>query len=417
VLRNYDDLPRYTGNDIDILVAPRERRRAERVLVSAAHNCGFRLHHRAEFATLALYFSSPATGIQAHFDLFTRLTWRGFAYLDCSRFLARRMECGLFYIPHPADEAISNLFSYAIYSGRVKERYKASITAGVKSDPWHAQLLLTETYGRRNARFIVDRCLLGHWDLLEKRLPALRRRLVVRQLNRRPIFSAIRLSSEFLRAVRRVRRPAGLSLVLCGVDGCGKSTAAAAVSTRLATTFSPLKSRHFHWKLPMFSTCRRAERTGQNPHGKPARSRPLSLVYFLFHWLEFFLGSWLSLPALTFRGGLVTIDRFYYDFFVDQRRYRLQVPQRLVTLGFWFLNKPDLVILLDAPAEVLHQRKPELSLDETKRQRQAYLQLVHRLPNGILIDASRPADQVAHEISRSVLEFMAQRLGCEPGIK
>jgi thymidylate kinase len=72
---------------------------------------------------------------------------------------------------------------------------------------------------------------------------------------------------------------------------------------------------------------------------------------------------------------------------------------------------------LEAPAEVLHQRKPELSLDETKRQRQAYLQLVHRLPNGILIDASRPADQVAHEISRSVLEFMAQRLGCEPGIK
>ena len=51
------------------------------------------------------------------------------------------------------------------------------------------------------------------------------------------------------------------------------------------------------------------------------------------------------------------IDRYYYDFFVDQRRYRLRVPQAIVRLGHFFLKKPDLVVLLDAPAEVL--QKPE----------------------------------------------------------
>ena len=72
---------------------------------------------------------------------------------------------------------------------------------------------------------------------------------------------------------------------------------------------------------------------------------------------------------MTFRGGLVLIDRYYYDFLIDQRRYRLQVPQWLVRLGLAFLKKPDLVLLLDAPADVLQSRKQEVALTETRRQR------------------------------------------------
>ena len=93
---------------------------------------------------------------------------------------------------------------------------------------------------------------------------------------------------------------------------------------------------------------------------------------------------------MTFRGGLVLIDRFYYDFFVDQRRYRLRVPQSIVRLGHFFLKKPDLVVLLDAPAEVLQSRKQEVPLAETERQRTAYRALVRGLRNG-RVDGCHPA--------------------------
>ena len=76
VLRNYEGLPDFTTNDIDVLVAPEQRGRAEQVLLAAAREAGFRLHNRAEFATLALYLSHGESNVQAHFDLFTALKWR-----------------------------------------------------------------------------------------------------------------------------------------------------------------------------------------------------------------------------------------------------------------------------------------------------------------------------------------------------
>src|SRR5688572_14000238 len=78
VLRNYASLPQFTTNDVDVLVDPASLARAEQVLLAAAKQAGFRLHNRAEFATLALYLFEPRSHQQAHVDLFTQLLWRGF---------------------------------------------------------------------------------------------------------------------------------------------------------------------------------------------------------------------------------------------------------------------------------------------------------------------------------------------------
>ena len=102
------------------------------------------------------------------------------------------------------------------------------------------------------------------------------------------------------------------------------------------------------------------------------------------------------------------IDRYYYDFFVDQRRYRLSVPLFLVRLGLCFLKKPDLVLLLDAPAEVLQRRKQEVAPAETERQRAAYRELVGGLPNGRVLDATQAPEKVGADINRAILDFMAQ---------
>jgi thymidylate kinase len=105
----------------------------------------------------------------------------------------------------------------------------------------------------------------------------------------------------------------------------------------------------------------------------------------------------------------VLIDRFYYDFFVDQRRYRLSVPQWLVRLGLHFLCKPDLVLLLDAPTEVLQSRKQEVPAAETERQRLAYRNMAQSLPNGRIINAAQPVEKVAFDLQEVILDYMAQR--------
>ena len=54
VLRNYENLQQATTNDIDVLVGPGQRQQAEQILIRTAGECGYTLHLRAEYATLAL---------------------------------------------------------------------------------------------------------------------------------------------------------------------------------------------------------------------------------------------------------------------------------------------------------------------------------------------------------------------------
>jgi len=410
VLRNYEGLPHFTTNDIDVLVDPGQLRQAEQALLGAASEAGFRLHNRVEFATLALYLSSRQSNAQAHFDLFTALKWRGFEFLACQEFLRRRVGRDLFFIPHPADEAATKLLASLIYTGKVKEKYKLFIAAGLRAEPAAITDLLARTYRCAHAKFLVAAGAQERWADIEAATGALRRALILRQLTRHPWRTIKSLLVDARRLVRRFLRPPGVALVLCGADGSGKSTAASAVMEELSGTFSPSKVHHFHWKPPVFSAKRRAARgPATDPHGQPVRGPLVSLCYFGFHWLEFFLGSHLRFRPITFRGGLVLIDRFYYDFFVDQRRYRLRVPQSIVRLGHLFFKQPDLVVLLDAPAEVLQSRKQEVALAETERQRAAYLELVRSLRNGRVIDATQPPEKVGADISRAILDFMAER--------
>ncbi len=410
VLRNYEVLPRFTTNDIDVLVEAAQLRQAEESLLAAAAQAGFRLHNRVEFAPLALYLSSPQTNVQAHFDLFTSLKWRGFDFVCCEEFLRRKVGRELFAIPAPADETATKLLASLIYTGKAKEKYRAAVAAGCRDERAAVKDLLARTYGQARARFLVSAAAQEQWTALEAATGSLRRALVLRQVFGHPWRTLATLVADARRLAGRVLWPPGLTVVLCGADGSGKSTAAQAVMDGLAGTFPAQKVRHFHWKPPVFTARRQAARSPTtDPHGQPARNQTSSLCYFGFHWLEFLLGSHLRLRPVTFQGGLVLIDRYYYDFLVDQRRYRLSVPPFLVRLGLCFLKKPDLVLLLDAPAEVLQRRKQEVAPAETERQRVAYRELVGGLPNGRALDATQAPDKVGADINRAILEFMAQR--------
>jgi hypothetical protein len=106
---------------------------------------------------------------------------------------------------------------------------------------------------------------------------------------------------------------------------------------------------------------------------------------------------------------LVLFDRYLVDALVDRRRYRYRGPQWALHFVWSLIPKPDLVILLDAPTEVLRARKQEVSLCETERQRHAYRQLVDTLPNGHVVDAAQPLDRVVTAVGTVVLGFLASR--------
>lgn len=161
VLRNYENLPQETGNDIDVLVAAEEIKRAEIALVYVANQVGYQLHNRAEFSPVSLFFFHPASQQQLQFDLFPKLAWRGFELIASAGVLERRVVRSDFFIPDPADETVINLLTRLIYHGYVKEKYRLAIAARLMTGAEVVTERLGEIFGVRRAQEVIKLAMLG----------------------------------------------------------------------------------------------------------------------------------------------------------------------------------------------------------------------------------------------------------------
>jgi thymidylate kinase len=114
------------------------------------------------------------------------------------------------------------------------------------------------------------------------------------------------------------------------------------------------------------------------------------------------------------RGVVVLFDRHY---FADYYAYDIANGARPLSrrLHGWALRRvyprPDLVVYLDAPAEVLLARKGEGTLGALERRRGDYLELARVTPNFEVVDAARPLDEVAGDLVTIVAEFSTRRAG------
>ncbi len=212
---------------------------------------------------------------------------------------------------------------------------------------------------------------------------------------------------EFTRRVHRVFNPTGLFVVFLGPDGSGKSAVLSRLQESLAPAFR--KTKYYHHRPNWIGRVSPTSNT-KSPHESPPRGLCASMIKLAMWWIDYFVGYWLDIYFRLVSSTLVLFDRYYYDVFVDSRRYRYGGSLQLAILIGKCIPKPDLVFLLDAPPEIILQRKQEVNIHEVGRQRKAYQELIRSLPNGILIDSAKPLDQVVMQIEQVVLKYMASRV-------
>ena len=113
--------------------------------------------------------------------------------------------------------------------------------------------------------------------------------------------------------------------------------------------------------------------------------------------------------ALVRRGSVVVFDR---HFFADYYAYDIAgngarpLSRRLHGLLLARLYpRPDLTIYLDAPAAVLLARKGEGTAELLERRRSDYLQLAHVLERFVVVDATKPLEEVTRDVVALVAGF------------
>jgi thymidylate kinase len=138
------------------------------------------------------------------------------------------------------------------------------------------------------------------------------------------------------------------------------------------------------------------------PHRDPPYHPLASLAKTAYLLVDVWLGWRLRIRPFVRRGGWVIIERGWWDIAVDPLRYRMRQHGRLL----WWLGRllpaPDLLMILEAPPEVVFARKTELTVAELGRQMGAWRDHLPARQKHVFLDASRPASEVTRRAAEAI---------------
>jgi thymidylate kinase len=188
-----------------------------------------------------------------------------------------------------------------------------------------------------------------------------------------------------------------LKIVILGPDGVGKSSVIRGLFGKLTKEGYAVKIRHLK---PFIVFFHRSEPGAIviDPHGRPSRSTMFSLAKIIIWLLE----EWYVTFFHDSNEALLIYDRYYHDLLIDSKRYRFGGPLWAARIVGKLIPRPRLWVLLDAPAQVIQTRKQEVLLEETARQRQAYMTFVQDQRSYAIIDASQALDRVIADAEQAV---------------
>lgn len=114
------------------------------------------------------------------------------------------------------------------------------------------------------------------------------------------------------------------------------------------------------------------------------------------------------------RGFVVIFDRhFIFEHAAHARKLREQGPRLTDRIHLWLLYnlypEPDLVLFLDAPAEVLMARKLEWGKERLEKHRAEVLELGSQMPDFVRIDATQSVDRVLDDVIKEIMRVSESR--------
>lgn len=113
------------------------------------------------------------------------------------------------------------------------------------------------------------------------------------------------------------------------------------------------------------------------------------------------------------RGYVVLYDRHYIFDSATNQTDKADKNRRLTSkIHHWMIHnmycKPDLTILLYAPAEILYERKKEADLEYLEERTRSFLSIGKRLENFVKVDATQPIEKVFRDVYNTTREFLVK---------
>lgn len=406
VLHGWSSLPDHLPSDLDIVVAPEDIGKLEKLLWNYSNG---RLAQLLQHETSCFYFVVAVRNQDdvsfLPVDAATDYRRNGHIFFTANTLLNQRRRWKNIWVAAPHVE-----FKYSvakkILKGVMPDYQKARFRELLHELGDEAPALTRCLFGQKTGDLFISWLSNENWNAIAVNLPRLKRALLWHASKQDPLNSIRYWISESRRMWRRWCYPTGLLVAMLGPDGAGKSTLIRALGKDLEPAFRRIESFHFR---PRLGSRGGEEGPVTDPHGKPPYSQFISILKLLYYILDYNLGYLLKVRLSLTSSSLVFFDRYSDDLLVDPLRYRYGGPLWFARLARYCLPRPDLFLVLDAPEGRLLARKREVSPKELSRQREGYHRLAGELFNAASIDSSLPLEKVSRNAQEVILDYLHSR--------
>jgi thymidylate kinase len=424
VERNYEGLPfSLQGHDLDLLMREEHIGSALDIIRQAAakhQGRTTRVRWKSEELRWVICVGKSPRGKfwGARIDLKPWIRWHGIQFEDVKDAFRTSFRYRGIRVQDPIQAAffcfISHTFNGMFYADR--QRYDLKVREAYQTSPEKMADLAHQTFGKAG-RHLLEIFKTDRFDQLDQVLRKLKLALVKREFIRRPWDVMSFQVKNLFNHARRLFGRWGIFIAILGLDGSGKTTLSEMALKDLADLFHAGMDYYYHRPglLPYLYEVFGLKKTQNNP-ANPHAAKPSgllgSILRLAYYTCDYALGYWLLIHPNVMRHPYVVIfDRYFYGFFIDPRRCRIQAPESLIKFFSWFVPQPDLTVLLYPHPEVFYQRKQELPLKELYQQGERMKALARILKRAVWVDSSGDIEHSRRKIVEAGLEAYWRLLG------
>lgn len=431
ILRGYEDLPNANpSKDVDIMVEVGQEKKACKLLKEVFSEFGLKYFYSVTYGHAHCYLGMElATQFSIHIDLIEGYISKGY---EVFTFDELYQHVVLYNGMNVLDDLMNGimLVVYKIFGyhhAKLKPAYQADIFKAQQEYPEEFQNILLKIAGDRLGIKLNDLIAQKDFDAVVALEPKFTKALKKYTFKIRP-WSTIRYSAEFLwQKVSRIifnYKKYAKTFAVMAPDGTGKTTFLEVLLKELNFYYvndeNDNRFHVYHFRpsiLPNLGAV--GEKTGvmkqdtdfTNPHRSKPANPFSSLIRISYYTLDYIIGWQKCVRNDVHYDRYSVFDRYSYDFIVDPRRTRLNLPENIRTFFVKLTPQPGIVFVLNAKPETVYARKQELPLKEIERQAKMYKKVAEsNKKRFVMIDAEQKPEEMAEQAIHYILNKYTEKI-------
>lgn len=426
ILRNYEGLPRNNSSkDIDIIIEPKSYKKASDILLSIFIENKIEYMHIVKYERVHCLFGiSKSKCFSIHIDLIEGYLSKGFEMFPFDFLYANTEKYNTLTVLNAPLDAIMLLYYKVIGTKELKRRYRDKIALIYHNHSVEIDKIINKTLNKECSSLVIESLSNNNFEEIIKNSKLMSVTSKKRIFLQKPISTTINICSFLLEKFYKIiicpRRFQNFFAVQ-GADGTGKSTFIDGLCKELAFYYVSDESKlHiYHHRPSLFPNLgAMGEKVGAMKEDKdftnPHRAKPSgfigSFIRMTYYWLDYWIGAPLLLRKDVQFDKFTIYDRYIYDFLIDPKRSRINLPYTLRKIFTRTVVQPRIVFVLLADAETIYKRKQELTIEEINRQLGELSKLAKSNKRFVIIDANKTPQEMVDDAMTTILNKFTKRL-------